>query len=717
MVDIHLTVSKSLSVKQKCAVCIHDVCYIVLLAIAFLCIFARPAYAYVDPSVMTYTIQALAAVAVALSAVLGVAFRRSRKVLFRIFHIDENSNKVVEANVHLVNREGAQKANAQMGEILAQEKIYMRDKREGRLKPIGRFFSALLVTAFSVYTVFVVAPLELVAQNANDLAFSLQDVFVPVILAGLAITLVVTLILTVLRGRAFNIALSLVGGLGLCAYLQAMFMNRGMPLADGHEVIWSEFTRKMVISGAVWIAILVILIVLIVIHTRQTRTALLGIAAALIIIQTVGVVSLWGPAVQKFTDANAKTIDSIDTTREGLYDVSSKKTVVVFVLDTTDTDEIRTLRESYPETFSNLTGFTWYSNTAGSMIPTRYGIQSLLTGVRPTDTNENFKDFFYSWYQRSTFLDDVNKLGYATGIYSDSWRDEKPENKVWMQDRTMNIHPLRGIGADDQMDVLGTLRILYKAAFCRDAPWIMKPRFWYYTEDLNQRMRKDVNPDDVELSSQPYHEDDLKYYNELKHYKLRIHDEQNSNGSFRFIHLMGSHPPFHLNHNMEETQNEAEQTEDEQTRGMFKIIDTYIQDLKEIGAYDNTSIIITADHGRWYLTPEDIKTPSAPCIFYKPAQSAELDAQPMKVSDAPVWHYDILPQVLKDMGADRQTLSNYTTPLDEVKEGEDRPRYYYETLSNGKADTFIKEFVINGDANNMDNWQLTGKEWLVGDDW
>ena len=168
---------------------------------------------------------------------------------------------------------------------------------------------------------------------------------------------------------------------------------------------------------------------------------------------------------------------------------------------------------------------------------------------------------------------------------------------------------------------------------------------------------------------------------------------------------------------MEETQNEAEQTEDEQTRGMFKIIDTYIQDLKEIGAYDNTSIIITADHGRWYLTPEDIKTPSAPCIFYKPAQSAELDAQPMKVSDAPVWHYDILPQVLKDMGADRQTLSNYTTPLDEVKEGEDRPRYYYETLSNGKADTFIKEFVINGDANNMDNWQLTGKEWLVGDDW
>ena len=52
--------------------------------------------------VMTYTIQALAAVVVALSAVLGVAFRRSRKVLFRLLKIDENANKIVEGKVHKV---------------------------------------------------------------------------------------------------------------------------------------------------------------------------------------------------------------------------------------------------------------------------------------------------------------------------------------------------------------------------------------------------------------------------------------------------------------------------------------------------------------------------------------------------------------------------------------------------------------------------------------
>ncbi|MCI6845423.1 MAG: hypothetical protein MR874_11825, partial [Coriobacteriaceae bacterium] len=61
-----------------------DALGIVAMSGCLLTAMARPALAYVDPSVMTYTIQALAAVAVALSAVLGVAFRRTRRVIMRL---------------------------------------------------------------------------------------------------------------------------------------------------------------------------------------------------------------------------------------------------------------------------------------------------------------------------------------------------------------------------------------------------------------------------------------------------------------------------------------------------------------------------------------------------------------------------------------------------------------------------------------------------------
>lgn len=688
---------------------IHGALYTLVLTLTWWALLPATAQAYVDPSVMTYTIQALAAVVVALSAVLGVAFRRSRKVLFRLLKIDENANKIVEGKVHKVDVKGAEAANAQMKEILAAEAIRLKEQKVGTLKPKGRIGAAFLVSFFTVFTILVVAPLELVASNAKDLSFSLNDVAGPVFLAGLLLTLISTAVLSLLRKRVFNVAVALVGAIGVASYVQAVFLNGGMPLADGHEVIWSNFTNQMIVSGLIWLAIIAAAVIFSLLKARQLRTGLLVTATALIIVQAVGVASLWGPAVAAFTDVNTRESQQIYATRDGLFNVSSKKNVVVFVLDTTDTAFVQQIYNEYPETFAHMTGFTWYRNSVGSMIPTRYGIPSLVFENR-LQPGQSFGDFVNGWADNSHYLDDINKLGYSVGLYTDNFNSIYTD---YMHNRTINYHELRGRGSENQLNVLSALRILYKTAFCRDMPWVFKPRFWYYTEDLNMRMRKSVNMDEVDLSSQPYTEDDLKYYQELQHYGLSI-DNTGQNGSFRFIHLFGSHPPYTLDRNVERTEDPSKQNVDEQTIAAYRIVEAYIAELKRLGVYENTSFIITADHGDWYLTGGDIQTPSAPVIMYKPAgQTAEEAAQPMQISDAPVWHYDILAQTLKDMGVDQQTLSNYTTPLDEVHEGDVRPRYYIETISNGKRDIFVREFVINGNANDMKDWSLTGNEWPV----
>lgn len=700
------------SAAQRRATFLHAVFYLAVLTFAWWALLPATAQAYVDPSVMTYTIQALAAVVVALSAVLGVAFRRSRKVLFRMLKIDENADKIVEGAVHKVDAKGAQAADAQMRETLAAEAIRIKERKEGTLKPKGRIGVAFTVSFFTVFTILVVAPLELVANSARDLSFNLNDVAGPVIIAGLVLTLILTVFLSLLRKRLFNVAVALVGAVGFAAYIQVVFMNGGMPLADGHEVIWSNFTKKMVISGFVWLVIIAGSAVFSIIRARQFRTGLLVTSVALVIVQAVGVASLWGPSIAASIDVNPENYQVV-ATREGLHSVSSKKNVVVFVLDTTDTAFVQRLYDEQPETFAGLTGFTWYRNSAGSMIPTRYGVPSLLFGTRP-QPGENFNEFVYNWAQSDQYLRDIQNAGFEAGLYTDQLNYDRYRGTA--QKYSVNYHPPVGRGLDNQLDVFGALRILYKTALCRDMPWVFKPRFWYYTEDLNVRMRRQVNMDEVDLSSQPYTEDDLKYYQELQHYGLSI-DDTGQNGSFRFIHLFGSHPPYTLDRNVERTEDPSKQNVDEQTIASYRIVEAYIAELKRLGVYENTSFIITADHGDWYLTDNDIQTPSNPVIMYKPAgQTAEEAAQPMQISDAPVWHYDILAQTLKDMGVDQQTLSNYTTPLDEVHEGDVRPRYYIETLSNGKRDIFVREFVINGNANDMNDWSLTGNEWRV-DPW
>ncbi len=57
------------------------------------------ASAYIDPSVMTYTIQVIAGVAVAVGAVAGIMWRRFKKKVQNKLGIDENANKDVEEDI------------------------------------------------------------------------------------------------------------------------------------------------------------------------------------------------------------------------------------------------------------------------------------------------------------------------------------------------------------------------------------------------------------------------------------------------------------------------------------------------------------------------------------------------------------------------------------------------------------------------------------------
>ena len=61
------------------------------------------ANAYIDPSVMTYMIQLIAGVAVAVSAIATVYIRKAKKKISEKFGIDENKNKEVESDEIIVN--------------------------------------------------------------------------------------------------------------------------------------------------------------------------------------------------------------------------------------------------------------------------------------------------------------------------------------------------------------------------------------------------------------------------------------------------------------------------------------------------------------------------------------------------------------------------------------------------------------------------------------
>ena len=59
-------------------------------------------FAYVDPSVMSYTVQAIAGAAIALGVVFGVVWRKMKKGANKVLGRDENAGKEVEEEVREV---------------------------------------------------------------------------------------------------------------------------------------------------------------------------------------------------------------------------------------------------------------------------------------------------------------------------------------------------------------------------------------------------------------------------------------------------------------------------------------------------------------------------------------------------------------------------------------------------------------------------------------
>lgn len=76
---------------------------IVCTAAVSMMLFGANGNAYIDPSVMTYLIQAVAGVVVAVGAVVGIYWRKAKKKVSQTLGVDENRNKEVESDEIVVN--------------------------------------------------------------------------------------------------------------------------------------------------------------------------------------------------------------------------------------------------------------------------------------------------------------------------------------------------------------------------------------------------------------------------------------------------------------------------------------------------------------------------------------------------------------------------------------------------------------------------------------
>lgn len=670
---------------------IVDGLFAALIIAVALCALPLPAFAYVDPSVMTYTIQALAGVAVALSAVLGVFWRRARRFVLKVLNIDENRGKTVDPSVRRISPDEAPHADAvavaekETGEGAAAASA-------GGFSRYGkRFAFALVVMAFFMYTVFVSAPFELVDGNTASLSFGVKDIFFPLVIFSVIVGVAGALGLASLKGRAFPIALATIFALGLCAFLQALFMNSGLPGGDSGEIPWGDYATTMAVNALIWAAIVALCIFLSTKRAYASSVLCIVFSLVLILVQTV---ALARPLYHGIISPNKTYI-----TQDGLFDVSQKGNVIVIVLDTVDNIEVEAVRAADPSLFDGFNGFTYFPDSVGVMQATRYAMPNLLTGEKPHD-DDTPESYVKERWNRSSFLQEIKDAGYDISLYSDSFF----KNRSQLESLTTNVHAL------DQfpVDWVGTIATMGKVALYRDAPWALKPLFSYSTPEVVRGVIGDNLSES--LMTLPYESDDAKYYARLKEVQLNVDESGDEEaGFFKIIHLEGAHTPYTMNSDAERVEKSNVY---EQTIGSLKIVEEYLDQLKALGLYDEATIIVTADHGHWYWPcTETVTEPATPFIMVKESGSGA-DA-PFRVSWAPVSQEDFQATVMKAVGGDWR---KYGQTYFDIPEDADRPRYWNMMIwTPEKGDVEWRQLAINGNALDIANWSETGKSWYFDD--
>lgn len=545
---------------------------------------------------------------------------------------------------------------------------------------VRRFLFALPSSAALFFTFFFFGPVETVMANSASFQFGALSAVAPIMgLFALLCTAAAAALIALCRGRLYGALQAVCLGLALCLYVQGAFLNGGIPTLSGDDADWSAWTARMIANGAVWLALLIAPFALL-------RFREIWRYAAVVLPVTLFAMQLAGLAGTMATHPVDRNIQTGFLTSDGLCDYSGKGDVLVFMLDRLDYCFIEAVEEKQPGFFDRLDGFTCYDNAISQFAHTRPGMNFMLTGYDATLFRESADDFFFhSWDDGERhILKDMKAAGFDIRLYGDI-RSLLGRNYESFTPWISNIDTSRGSISAPLM----VKRMAIMNAY-RDFPTAVKQYFFCTTEDCNRVFRRGVGYDPDETV-----------------YDARMSGMTADGGArcFRFYEFNGSHEPYRLRSDGSKSPFRTDATS--QTMGCFEILLRTFDRLKQSGAYRDTAIIITADHGYMHGDYSPLEQPARIGLFYKPAGA---EGAPLARSYAPVSLRNVPATIAKAAGLD---YAAYGTPLDETPDDTGIVRDYCRTIAvagDRWEDARALYYDVLYDAADPDSWILRHTE-------
>lgn len=596
--------------------------------------------------------------------------------------------------------------NMQRDEKIIPKKSLFSDNFNKKLRNLwqdDRRFSERLLTSGAavlafVFTFIMFGPFELYIANISYLVFGIKQLLPPIIIAGIIILAVFTVLFALLRGKIFNAVVSIVIGITIAGYIQGNYINIDHGTLDGTGIVWQDFKWQMLVNLFVWAAIILVPVIFCYFSRDIWKSFVRIVSLVLVAMQVFGAVYLVIKSAYQI-NSNISGDGYFECSEQ--FKVSKNKNTIVFLLDRMDKKYMDELLKRDPSLCEKLSGFTYYKNFTGSYSRTFPSVAYLLSGVK-YDYDIPSAEYMKKAMSESNFFGALQAAGYESRLYTDT-------QYVTGSVESFNGTVKNAKSTEGKAKPMKILSAMLNLSAYRYSPEAMKPYFHIYTDNIAQKYI--FGNEDGSI----YTVDDAEFYAAFR--KKGITTEDNA-GSFVFYHLQGAHDPFTMNEKGEAVTLDYlnyEESMYKQIRGDFKMILSYIKQLKAAGVYDNTTIIITADHGRTGTAPsleEATGKNYGERVLTLLIKEAGADTkQPLKTSMKQVCQANLHKTFLRSMGVNYE--DDGVRAIEDIGEDEEITRYFYMSSSNSlkaSRDVNLITYEIKGDANDFSNWKRVKTE-------
>ncbi len=436
-------------------------------------------------------------------------------------------------------------------------------------------------------------PWSIFVANKAELTTSLPELVPPLALTAVLLLAIVLSASTILPKNLRKRFALLVFGIAILTWMQANLLawDYGVVGRDstgsgaGH---WRGF-----LDGTLWLGVLTLCCL---VPTRfEYLSRLFSFTLAVLLFARVAFSWIDNPGAWTNEAGQAKLRLPPD---DPIYSFSSESNIIHVVLDELGSNVTTEIINSDPQRYDRaLRGFTFFSDALGAFPTTVFSIPAFLTG-ETYDNKIPARQYLHAAYSSHTIVRELSENGYRIDVASPI----ATYNLLKLPRNHFRIPVTHWKGEAEQRNE--ELSILTLLATSRSLPYFVR-RFilgdGFEILPGAKHLKRKSYVANRSLSDQKFLADLIA--------TMRVDSEQ---PTYKLIHLTTTHYPAILNERCEYVGKVLAwrwPSLRTQARCSFEHFAEFIEKLRELGVYDNSLIILNADHGYWKVRDSALHVP------------------------------------------------------------------------------------------------------------